>query len=398
MNGQVKGTHDVFISYSTKNKNVADAVVSDFEQNGIKCWYAPRDILPGEEWVTAITTALENSRALVLIFTDESNNSRQVMNEIAMAFNAGLTIVPFKLTNEQMSSELEYYLTRVHWLDAVSKPLKKNIATLREYIEVILSAQGPAPLGREAVRSVNGRGTAYKGSRSKKALKDLLITVFVFVIILIIGIIWIISSIIRDGGVFKEEMRPPVTETAEKAETVGPFEEEQSEGKDPESLYYNTGKDKELEGDYASALSYYQEGIEHGSIFSYMGMGDLYYDGHGVPMDEEKALEYYLKAGGFSEGDVDGDPLFYRDPVGVDDEHFLNRIGLIYFYNEEYEKAIYFFALNADENKDINSIGNAALSYDKLGDTENAVIWYEKAIEAGHRDAENYKKRVSELQ
>ena len=67
-------------------------------------------------------------------------------------------------------------------------------------------------------------------------------------------------------------------------------------------------------------------------------------------------------------------------------------------YNEEYEKAIYFFALNADENKDINSIGNAALSYDKLGDAENAVIWYEKAIEAGHRDAENYKKRVSELQ
>ena len=28
--------HDVFISYSSKNKNVADAVVADFEQNGIK--------------------------------------------------------------------------------------------------------------------------------------------------------------------------------------------------------------------------------------------------------------------------------------------------------------------------------------------------------------------------
>ena len=138
MDALKKGRHDVFISYSTKNKNVADAVVADFEQNGIKCWYAPRDILPGEEWVTAITNALEGSKALVLIFTEESNNSRQVMNEIAVAFNAGLTIVPFKLTNDQMSSELEYYLTRVHWLDAVSKPLKKNIQALREYIEVII--------------------------------------------------------------------------------------------------------------------------------------------------------------------------------------------------------------------------------------------------------------------
>ena len=33
---------DVFISYSTKNKSVADAIVSNFENNGIRCWYAPR--------------------------------------------------------------------------------------------------------------------------------------------------------------------------------------------------------------------------------------------------------------------------------------------------------------------------------------------------------------------
>ncbi len=139
--------HDVFISYSSKNKNVADAIVSDFEQNGIRCWYAPRDIRPGEEWVTAITKALECSKALVLIYTEDSNTSRQVMNEIAVAFNAGITIVPFKLTDEQMSSELEYYLTRVHWLDALSKPLKKNIVSLREYIDIIISTpNGSAPV------------------------------------------------------------------------------------------------------------------------------------------------------------------------------------------------------------------------------------------------------------
>ena len=43
------GNYEVFISYSTKNKNVADAVVANFEKNGIRCWYAPRDILPGQE-------------------------------------------------------------------------------------------------------------------------------------------------------------------------------------------------------------------------------------------------------------------------------------------------------------------------------------------------------------
>lgn len=40
---------DVFLSYSSKDKTTADAVVSDLEGHGIKCWYAPRDITPGQE-------------------------------------------------------------------------------------------------------------------------------------------------------------------------------------------------------------------------------------------------------------------------------------------------------------------------------------------------------------
>ena len=56
--------HDVFVSYSSKNKNYADAIVADLEQHGVKCWYAPRDILPGETWIGAINAALR-------LFSDE---------------------------------------------------------------------------------------------------------------------------------------------------------------------------------------------------------------------------------------------------------------------------------------------------------------------------------------
>ena len=55
---------DVFISYSSKNKEIADEIVKEFESNNIKCWYAPRDIMPGEEWVTAVTGGLESSKVL----------------------------------------------------------------------------------------------------------------------------------------------------------------------------------------------------------------------------------------------------------------------------------------------------------------------------------------------
>lgn len=42
--------HDVFISYSFRDKHVTDAVCNALESSRIKCWIAPRDIVPGKEW------------------------------------------------------------------------------------------------------------------------------------------------------------------------------------------------------------------------------------------------------------------------------------------------------------------------------------------------------------
>ena len=39
--------HDVFISYSSKDKPVADAACATFEAAGMRCWIAPRDVPPG---------------------------------------------------------------------------------------------------------------------------------------------------------------------------------------------------------------------------------------------------------------------------------------------------------------------------------------------------------------
>lgn len=136
--------YDVFISYSTANKAVADAVVADFEQHNIRCFYAPRNIPPGVEWASAITAAMNAASVCVLIFTAESNASKQVKNEVAMAFNAEKTIIPFKLTNEALSAEMQYYLARVHWLDATVGLRSRKILELRETVQRILY-KTPAP-------------------------------------------------------------------------------------------------------------------------------------------------------------------------------------------------------------------------------------------------------------
>jgi hypothetical protein len=39
--------HDVFLSYSKKDKLAADAACNVLELNGVRVWMVPRDILPG---------------------------------------------------------------------------------------------------------------------------------------------------------------------------------------------------------------------------------------------------------------------------------------------------------------------------------------------------------------
>ena len=136
---QEQRNHDVFISYSSKDKKVADAIVADMEQHNIRCGYAPRDIRPGDEWASAINAAIQRASIFVLVFTEESNRSHQVTNEVTLAVNSGKTVIPFRLSSSDMNDTLEYYLSSLHWLDAVEPPLNRNIELLREKVSSILT-------------------------------------------------------------------------------------------------------------------------------------------------------------------------------------------------------------------------------------------------------------------
>jgi len=274
------GSYDIFISYSSKNKNVADAIVADLEQHGIKCWYAPRDIMPGQEWVSAIKEGIEASKALVLIYTDESNSSRQVMNEVALAFNAGKTIVPFKLTKEQMNSELEYYLTRVHWMDAVSAPLNAHIRELREYLSIILSHP------HEEVPKLDG------GREKKKKIKKwAIIGVSALIFVFLVGVCFGVSKDYMSEGLafYNSQYRG----SEDNAKAYECFQKASPQNAD---AYYYLGKIDERNYEYDKAEENYNKGIEAGSNLARIGLGNLYVEGDGVVTDLKKAKELIDKA------------------------------------------------------------------------------------------------------
>jgi hypothetical protein len=67
-----KASPDVFISYASQDKALADTVCESLERAGVACWIAPRDVTPGEFHADAIVGAINATRVVVLVLTDES--------------------------------------------------------------------------------------------------------------------------------------------------------------------------------------------------------------------------------------------------------------------------------------------------------------------------------------
>jgi hypothetical protein len=131
--------HDVFISHSTNNRSVANAVCAALERIGIRCWIAPRDVMPGRPYSGEITRSIQQSRAFVLIFSEHSNNSEQVLREVQLAANSRLHIIQFRIDPVVPSDDLEYYLSGPHWLDAVTPPLENHIEQLQTSVKALLA-------------------------------------------------------------------------------------------------------------------------------------------------------------------------------------------------------------------------------------------------------------------
>lgn len=135
--------HEVFVSYSTKDKSVADAVVATLEQQQLRCWYAPRDVPAGANFADSIIGAIDECKVFVLIWSAHTNTSEHILNEINRAFDQGIVIIPFRIQDIQPTRAMSYYFGRTHWLDALTPPLEKHITVLGN---TILKVFGREPI------------------------------------------------------------------------------------------------------------------------------------------------------------------------------------------------------------------------------------------------------------
>jgi TIR domain len=133
--------HDVFISYSSKDKTIADAVCARLEVRGIRCWIAPRDVRPGFAYGEEIIDAIHGSRVMVLVLSSHANESTHIPKEIERAVSRGIPIIPLRVEDVTPAKSLDYFISSVHWLDAITPPLEEHLESLANTIRTILPEQ-----------------------------------------------------------------------------------------------------------------------------------------------------------------------------------------------------------------------------------------------------------------
>jgi len=122
--------HDVFVSYSTKDKTVADTIVAALEGKQIRCWYAPRDIKAGADWGEEIAQAIHASSVFLLVFSNSANQSQRVLDELNLAISKEAVILPFRIEKLEPSGAMQLHLSSRHWLDAFVPSWEEHIDSL----------------------------------------------------------------------------------------------------------------------------------------------------------------------------------------------------------------------------------------------------------------------------
>ena len=89
---QTKPAVGAFISYSSKDSTLAEALKKTVEGDGISCFYAPLSLQAMQVWEEHLKLEIETADLILLLYTESAANSDQVYKEVAYAHSLGKDI------------------------------------------------------------------------------------------------------------------------------------------------------------------------------------------------------------------------------------------------------------------------------------------------------------------
>jgi TIR domain-containing protein len=128
----------IFISYSSKDQDIAETIYQALESRGQSCWIACRDVHPGENFQEAIVRALRSAKVMLLVFTANANNSDEIKKELVLAGRHHVTVVPVRVEDVVPNDAFTYEFATRQWID-LYKNWEHEIELLASRLEHVLA-------------------------------------------------------------------------------------------------------------------------------------------------------------------------------------------------------------------------------------------------------------------
>ena len=129
----------VFISYSSKNIEKADAIRNIFNNNEIKTWMAPYDVPSGSRYAESITDAIEHCDCFCLLLSKSSQESDQVDSEVNLAKGEGVPFLIVQIEDLEINKAFKYYIANKHIeksfdMNPESSEMQKIVGAIKKHV------------------------------------------------------------------------------------------------------------------------------------------------------------------------------------------------------------------------------------------------------------------------
>lgn len=132
--------YEIFISYSSKDKEVVTGYSDYLQSQGYEVWIDHEGISHGHTFPNAIASAIQNSRLVLFFSSRDSNASKWVKREIVFADNHDKTIIPIKLDDSEYDQSLQLLLSGVEHINASQD---ESELVKQELLKSIIKEIGP---------------------------------------------------------------------------------------------------------------------------------------------------------------------------------------------------------------------------------------------------------------
>jgi TolB-like protein len=156
------GTPAAFISYASQDAAVANSLVAALEHQGVRCWIAPRDVIPGSLYADGIVRAINGASVFVLVLSTHAVGSAHVGKEIERASSKRRPIIAIHTDSAQLTPAFEYFLSESQWIDlgpgGTDAAAAKLVEAVRRYLDPSVALR--APISTAAMPTISEKSVA----------------------------------------------------------------------------------------------------------------------------------------------------------------------------------------------------------------------------------------------